>query len=163
MLNQIRATVAQLVNIGDTTEKTRANQISHGIFTETFNVHGVAPDEIQNLPRDNRIFLGDKICRNFVRHGIRRTLIAVDAADARNNFAGLVDANRIADANVHGGDKILVVERSAFDAGAVQQNWVENGGWRNPAGTSDAQLNFAQNGFFFVGRIFVGDSPAREF
>ena len=121
------------------------------------NVHGVAPDEVEQMifqlrgairidateiggvffafelvPADGASF-GD-----FVRRGVFGTLAQLNAAHARNNFAALIDADRVTDTHVERVDKILVVKRGAFNPRAVQVHGVKNCGRSNSARAPDA-------------------------
>ena len=55
------------------------------------------------------------------------------------------------------------MQRRAFDARAAEADGVKNRRRRDAARAADRELDVADDGFLFLGRILVGDGPARHF
>lgn len=176
------AMLLEVVDVGDVSEISLFDEGMDGGLAEAFDVHGVAADKVQEmvlklrgavrvLAADvGRIGLADggraadgARVADAVGLGACGALLQHDFLDFRDDFAGFVDADGVADADAETVDEVLVVERGALDARAAEADGVEDGRRRDAAGAADGELDGAQDGLFFFGRIFVGDGPAWDF
>ena len=84
------------------------------------------------------------------------------AENLRNDVAGALDDDGIADAHVFPGDLILVVQRGVLHHHAADGHRLELGDRRQRAGAADLDLDVAQDGGRLLGGEFVGDGIARR-
>lgn len=181
-LDQGVAVLAQVVDISDVFEIALFDEAVDGRLAEAFDVHGRAADEVQQvvfeLRRAVRILAADvgrvlhadggrtadgARIADAERLGACGALRFYDFLDFRDDFARFVDADGVADAHIEAVDEVLVVERCALDTRAAEADGVKDGRRRDAARAADGKLDFANDGFLFLGRIFVGDGPAWHF
>ena len=84
------------------------------------------------------------------------------AENLRNDVAGALDDDGIADAHVFPRDLVLVVQRGVLHHHAADGHRLELGHRRQRAGASDLDLDVAQDRGRLLGGKFVGDGIARR-
>src|SRR4029077_20748112 len=82
--------------------------------------------------------------------------------NVRNYFPGALDENGIAGVNVEAFDFVHIVEGGFGNGDAADLHRLENRKWGEHTGAADADGDFAKESGFLVGRIFIGDGPARR-
>ena len=82
--------------------------------------------------------------------------------DGRNDFAGLLDLDRVADADVLLADVVFVVKRGAADGAAGQEDRFEFGDGRERARAADLDGDALEQRLGLFGGVLVGDGPARR-
>ena len=93
--------------------------------------------------------------------GAGGTLRQHDLDDLRDDVAGALDDDGVADADVLAVDLVLVVQRGVGYDHAADGDGLELGDRRQRAGTADLDLDAAQDGSGLLGRELVRDRPAR--
>ena len=99
--------------------------------------------------------------REDERRCVRRAFVFDDTNDLRNDVAGALDDDGIADPDVLACDLILVVQRRPADHDAADRDRLELGDRRQGAGTSDLDVDAVEHGLGLLGRKLVRDRPAR--
>jgi len=107
--------------------------------------------------------LGFEGCLVVERFGGFGAEVREDALYLRDDFAGFVDDDSVADADVEAGDFVGVVEGGVADGGAGDLDWVEDGDWGGGAGAAERDDDVADCRRGFFGGEFVGDSSSRGF
>ena len=101
----------------------------------------------------------------FVRKliGLRalRPLLQDHAHDLRNDVAGALDHDRVADAHILARDLVFVVQRGVLHHHAADRDGLQFRDRRELAGAADLDVDVEQHGFGLLGREFVRDGPAR--
>ena len=92
-----------------------------------------------------------------------RPLVEDDADDLRNDLARLLDDHRVADADVLAADFAQVVERGVLHRRAGDEDRLHVGPRRELARFADLPIDADEFRDGLLGRVFVGDAPAREF
>ena len=150
-------------------------------LAESFDVHGRAADEVEDvaleLGRAARVLaldvggvgLAHRWCaadragraddEGLCAGG---PLLLDDFLDLRDDLAGLVDAHRVADAHVEVVDEVLIVQGRALDCRAAEPDRVKDGRRRDAARASDGELDLADDRLLLLGRVLVGNGPARH-
>src|ERR1700677_3109737 len=121
--------------------------------------------------------VGAQRARTFLRKveflGVVRPLVNHDIDHWRNNVAGALDDNGIADHDLaalaqllaiaaKAFDVILVVQRDVLHDHAADADRLELADRRKPAGAADLNLDIPQHGHGALGREFMRDGPARR-
>ncbi len=86
-----------------------------------------------------------------------------DPDDGGNDFAGFLDDDRVADADVLAFDFLFVVERGAGDRRAVEEDGFQLGDRRQRARATDLDRDVLQLRLCLFVRVLVGDGVARRF
>ena len=84
------------------------------------------------------------------------------AENLRDDVAGALDDDGVADAHVLARDLVLVVQGGVLHHDAADGDRLELGDRRQRAGAADLDLDVAQDGRRLLGGEFVGDGPARR-
>ncbi len=82
--------------------------------------------------------------------------------DGGNDFAGLLDLHRVADADVLLADVVFVVQRGAADGAAGQEDRFKFRHGRERARAADLDGDALEQRLGLLGGVFVGDGPARR-
>ena len=80
-----------------------------------------------------------------------------DANDGGNDFAGFLDGDGVADANVFSAQFILIVQGGAFDDGAREEDGFQLRDGCEGAGAPDLDGDGLEFRFGLLGGVFVGD------
>ena len=113
-----------------------------------------------------------QIGRKLVGHGVRRPPREIDVDDLRDDVAGPLHGDGVADADVlavadrlavraDALDVVLVVERGVDHDDAADRDRLEAGDGSERTGTADLDVDAAEDGLPLLGRELVGDRPAR--
>ena len=97
-----------------------------------------------------------------VRHGARGAFLEDDRLHARDDLAGFIDEDRVADAHIQPRDIVLIVQGRTLHARAAELHGVEYRRRRDAPRTTDGELDLPEHRLFFLGRILIGDCPARR-
>ena len=170
----------QCVYICNIMQITCACQCNDRRFSKALDIHCIAADKVQDvvlhLCGASRILTLHirRICftysmgatnrayiRNHIGLRILRTFVRHHCFDARYDLPRFVDENRVAETHIQTVDIILVVQGRSLDACTAELHGIEHCRGRNAPCPSDGQLNIAENRLLFLGRIFVGNRPAR--
>ena len=177
--------VFQPVEIAVVANELVADQLIDQLVAQPFDVHRVAAGEIAepllHLGRAFDVRAAD-IDAAFVLDELRAALGALrserrtaaipailrpqmlfDADDVRNDFAGLLDHDRIAGPNVLALDFVGIVQTGAADRRAGQFDRLQIGHGRNRAGLAHLNANGVQPRGGLVLLELVGDDPAGAF
>src|SRR6267142_2634653 len=111
--------------------------------------------------------------RKVIRPGIAGPLFEHHVHHLRNDIAGALDDNGIADADIaalaqllavtaDALDVVLVVQRDVLHDDAADADRLELADRRERAGASDLDLDIPEHGHGALGRKLVGDRPARR-
>ena len=82
--------------------------------------------------------------------------------DLGDHVAGLAHDHGVARPHVLGPHLVLVVQRGDADRRPADEDRLEHGERRRPAGAPDRHLDVAQHGRALLRRELVGDRPARR-
>ena len=91
-----------------------------------------------------------------------RPLVGDDADDLRNDVAGALHDDRVADAHVLALDLVLVVQRRVGDDDAADGHRLQPGDGRQRAGAPHLDVDAVEDGHRLLGGELVGDGPARR-
>ena len=94
--------------------------------------------------------------------GVGRASREHDREDLGDDLAGLLDAHRVAFADVLAGDLGGVVQGRAGDGRTREEDRLQFGDRRDHAGAADLHADRAQGGLGLVGREFERHGPVRE-
>ena len=170
-----------MVEVGNRRDAAFLDQAVDGRLAESFDVHGRAADEIEDvaleLGRAARILALD-VRGVRLAHGRRAAdrasraddkglcacgaLLLDDFLDLRDDLARLVDAHRVTDAHVEVVDEVLVVQGRALDCRAAEPDRVKDSRRRDASRTADGELDFADDRLLLLRRVLVGNRPARH-
>ena len=174
----------QAVNVRDRFDEVAFNYILDNFLAEAFDVHRVAAGELSKSAFE---LAGAFAARGRADHE-RAVMFAFcfraadgamlgklkgwppvlaigidDANHLRNDFAGFLDDDRVADADVLAGDFVGVVQRRPLHRRAGQLHWrVEIGHRRQLAGTANLHFNSREFGCRLLSLELVSPGPARE-
>ena len=109
---------------------------------------------------DDRCAAGRTDCRHPVRLCVLRVMD--DADDLRDDVAGLLNLNGVADAKPELADEVLVVEGRTGHRRTGKKDGVEAGGRGQYACAAHSDLDVAQGRLLDFGRILERDGPAGE-
>src|SRR5207244_355919 len=128
---------------------------------------GAAPDRIDfaGLLIDfaHRVAAADRTnLREFVRLGILRALLRHKTQDLRDDIAGALHDDHVADADVLAGDLVLIVERRIGDDDAADGHGLEPRHWRHRTSAAYLDIDPFEDRHRLLGGEFVGKSPARR-
>ena len=102
---------------------------------------------------DMRKLIGLRAVRPLLRHHFD---------DLRNDVAGALHDDRIADANILARDLVFIVQRGVLHDDAADRHRLEPRDRRQRAGAADLNLDVAQNCRRAFGRELMRDGPARR-
>ena len=103
-----------------------------------------------------------QIVGNSIRLGAPPAAFPKPARHLRDDVAGALDADRVADANILARDLVFVVQRRVGDDDAADRHRIEPRDGRQRAGAPDLNFDVAQNGRRLFGREFMRRRPARR-
>src|SRR5207249_216770 len=86
-----------------------------------------------------------------------------DFENVRNDFAGALDQDGVADLQTQTVDFVHIVECGTADSDAANLHGFEDRDRCERAGTPDLHANVVDDGGLLTSRIFVGNGPARSF
>ena len=89
--------------------------------------------------------------------------MADDADDLRDDVAGLLNLNGVADAKPELADEVLVVEGRTGHRRTGKKDGVEAGRRGQHAGAAHSHLDAAQGRLLDLGRVLEGDGPPGKF
>ena len=179
--NQLFPMLLQAEDVDDRVKETFFNQGGDVLFAQALDVHGVAAHEIQDVALHLRrtclidaldvggIRLSLSLCTadgaaiaDLERLCSLGTLFFYDRLDLRNDLSRLVDDDGIAYAHIEIVDEILIVQRRALDRRTAKADGIERRRRRDAPRPADRKRDAAHDAFLFLGRVFIGDRPARR-
>ena len=86
-----------------------------------------------------------------------------DVNDSWNDFAGFLNGDRIANADIFLSNVIFVMQSRAADGAARQEHRFQFGYGSQSAGAADLHRHRFEFGFRLLGGVFVGNCPAWRF
>ena len=98
--------------------------------------------------------------RKLVRFGARGPLVEHDFEDLRDDVAGALHHDRVADPHVLARDLVLVVQGGVGDDDAADGHRLELGERRQRAGAADVDVDRLDDRHRLLGRELVRDRPA---
>ncbi len=99
--------------------------------------------------------------RELIGLGAARALLLDHPHDLRNDVAGALDDDRVADAHVLARDLVFIVQRRVLHHDAADRHGLELGDGRELAGPPDLDVDVEQHRLGLLGGEFVRDGPAR--
>ena len=90
----------------------------------------------------------------MVRHGVGRTLVLFDTHDLRNDLAGLLHNDRVADTDILVRDEILIVQRRIRDGRTGKAHGFDDRLRRQHTGAPDLHHNVDHLRRFLLRRCF---------
>ncbi len=111
------------------------------------------------------------LCREMIRLGVLRPLVEHDIDHLRDDVAGALDDDGVADADIaalaqrlavaaDALDVVLVVQRGVLHDDAADADRLELGDRRQRAGAADLDLDVLEHGGRLLGRELVRDAPS---
>lgn len=89
-------------------------------------------------------------------------LIGQGADDFGDDFAGFLDDDPVADADIFVADVVFVVKGSPLDRRSSQAHGLKVRSWRQDACTAEADRDSQDLGFGLFRREFIGNGPTRD-
>ncbi len=161
--------------------KPRLHELADHRFAESFDVHRSAGSEVLDPPlhlrwalrinaahRDLPLILYHRASALralgwHVKFFLRtRAQVRAHAHDRRNNLAGFLDQDDVADPNVLPLDFLFVVQGGARDAAAANRHRLEGRDRSQNARATDLNQNVEQLRLDSLRFVLVGDRPARR-
>src|SRR6185437_8895167 len=115
-----------------------------------------------DVARQRRVQWAWAVGGEVERDGVLRPLLGNDGDDLRDDVAGALDDDGVADPDVLAGDLVGVVQGGVLDDDAADGDRRQPRDWGDGAGAADLQVDGVEDRARLLGRELAGDRPARR-
>ena len=177
--NEIVTGFLQTIDIRDILHISLLDELVDISKPEPLDIHRVAAHKVQDMVFHLRgavrirtfdirsVFLAlgrmsaDRALRtDLIGNGTARSLFFDDCFYLWDDFAGFIDENGIAQADIQLINEVLIVQRGAFHRRSTKTDRIEDRRRRNAPCAPDGKLDASEYRLFLFRRVFIGNRPS---